>query len=165
MVDAYVLRSLIRRCNYNPKQVRRAIALIQQELSVEHREVDYNFCEEAQIPVYQYLKTGIADIVCIRHIDKIITHLPTDMLEKLLTTLTEVMKYEPFAVITVHDSFSCLPNHCNRLRYWYKEILAEIAESTLLDCLLSQIMDDDVTFKKMNPNLAPKIRESNYGLC
>lgn len=167
-VDAYVLRTLVRRCNYNPKQVKNALALINDEiLSREEEEnfIDYDYCDEAIMPIHLFNKTGLADIVCIQHIDKIITHLPDAMLEKLSVTLTQMIQHEPFELITVHDSFACHPNHCNQLRYWYKEILAEIAESTLLDHLLSQIMDDDITFKKMNPDLAPKIRESNYGLC
>lgn len=168
MVDAYVLRTLVRRCNYKPKQVERAITLIQDEIlsrEIGENEVDYDYCEEAIMPIHLFLKTGIADIVCIQHIDAIITHLPTDMLEKLLDILTRMLEHEPFELITVHDSFSCLPNHCNHLRYWYKEILAEIAESSMLNHLLTQIMGEEITFKKMNPNLAPMIRESNYGIC
>jgi hypothetical protein len=86
------------------------------------------------------------------------------MLRKLLFTLETMLYHEPFEVITVHDSFACLANHCDTLRYWYKEILAEIAESTLLNHLLSQIHGEECTFKKINPNLASLIRNSNYGL-
>ena len=32
MVDAYVLRSLVRRCNYNPKMVNNAIQVIEEAL-------------------------------------------------------------------------------------------------------------------------------------
>ena len=49
-------------------------------------------------------------------------------------------------------------------RYWYKEILAEIAESTLLNHLLTQIYGEECNFKKINPNLSSLIRNSNYGL-
>lgn len=162
-VDSFVLRTLVRRCNYNPKQVKKAIGLIEEALRNEYVAPQY-IVEEAVMPIHLYLKTSLADIVCIQHIEKIVHQLPHDMLRKLLFTLETMLQHEPFEVITIHDSFGVLPNHCNTLRYWYKEILSEIAESTLLNHLLTQIYGEECTFKKINPNLASLIRNSNYGL-
>jgi hypothetical protein len=162
-VDAYVLRTLVRRCNYNVKQVKKAIGLIKEALLSEYVAPEH-VVEEAVMPIHLYIKTGLADIVCINNIEKVVHQLPHDMLRKLLTTLETMLQHEPFEVITVHDSFAALAGNCNRLRYWYKEILAEIAESTLLNHLLTQIIGEDCTFKKINPNLASLIRNSNYGL-
>ena len=162
-VDGYVLRTLVRRCNYNVKQVKKAIDLIEEALLHEYVMPEH-YVEEAVMPVHLYIKTGLADIVCIQHIEKIVHQLPHDMLRKLLHTLKTMLKHPPFEVITVHDSFACHANNCNTLRYWYKEILAEIAESTLLNHLLTQIYGEECTFKKINPNLASLIRNSNYGL-
>lgn len=162
-VDGYVLRSLVRRCNYNPKQVKKAIGLIEEALLSEYVTPEH-IVEEAVMPIHLYFKTNLADIVCIQHIEKIVHQLPHDMLGKLLITLETMLQHEPFEVITVHDSFACHANNCNTLRYWYKEVLAEIAESTLLNHLLTQIYGEDCTFKKINPNLASSIRNSNYGL-
>lgn len=162
--DGYVLRTLVRRCNYNVKQVKKAIGLIEEALLSEYVAPEH-LVEEAVMPIHLYIKTGLADIVCIQHIEKIVHQLPHDMLRKLLTTLETMLQHEPFEVITVHDSFSVHGNNCNTLRYWYKEILAEIAESTLLNHLLTQIIGEECTFKKINPNLASLIRNSNYGIC
>lgn len=162
-VDGYVLRTLVRRVNYNVKQVKKAIGLIEEALLSEYV-IPEHYVEEAVMPVHLYIKTGLADIVCIQHIEKIVHQLPHDMLRKLLHTLKIMLKHPPFEVITVHDSFACHANHCNTLRYWYKEILAEIAESTLLNHLLTQIYGEECNFKKINPNLSSLIRNSNYGL-
>ena len=162
-VDGYVLRTLVRRVNYNVKQVKKAIGLIEEALLSEYVIPEY-YVEEAVMPIHLYIKTGLADIVCIQHIEKVVHQLPHDMLRKLLHTLKIMLQHEPFEVITVHDSFACHANHCNTLRYWYKEILAEIAESTLLNHLLTQIYGEECNFKKINPNLASLIRNSNYGL-
>ena len=161
-VDAYVLRTLVRRCNYNVKQVTNAIGLIQEALK--DIRLVYFYDDEAIMPVHLFNKTGIADISCLEHLPKIVNQLPQRMLKQLLATFTEMLKNEPFEVITVHDSFAALPNHCNVLRYWYKEILAEIAESTMLDHLLSQLFGEECIFSKLDNNLAPLIRNSNYGL-
>lgn len=162
-VDAYVLRTLVRHVNYNTKQVKKTIGLIEEALLSEYVAPEH-IVEEAVMPIHLYIKTGIADIVCIQHIEKIIHQLPHSMLRKLLHTLKTMLQHEPFEVITVHDSFACHANHCNTLRYWYKEILSEIAESTLLNHLLTQIYGEECNFKKINPNLASLIRNSNYGL-
>ncbi len=58
----------------------------------------------------------------------------------------------------------CLPNNCDRMRYWYKEILAEFAESTILDFILGTIMRTQGKFPKFSDNLAEKIRQSNYAI-
>ena len=162
-VDAYVLRTLVRHVNYSVKQVKKTIGLIEEALLSEYVAPEH-IVEEAVMPIHLYIKTGIADIVCIQHIEKIIHQLPHSMLRKLLHTLKTMLQHEPFEVITVHDSFACHANHCNTLRYWYKEILSEIAESTLLNHLLTQIYGEECNFKKINPNLASLIRNSNYGL-
>lgn len=163
-VDSFVLRTLVRRCNYNVKQVKKAINSIKEALATEYVAPEH-VVEEAVMPIHLYIKTGLADIVCIQHIEKVVHQLPHDMLRKMLLTLETMLQHEPFEVITVHDSFATLAGNCNRLRYWYKEILSEIAESTLLNHLLTQIIGEDCTFKKINPNLASLIRNSNYGIC
>ena len=161
-VDAYVLRTLVRRCNYNVKQVKEAVGLIQDALA--NQSLVFTYSDEAIMPVHLFNKTGIADISCLEHLPKIVNQLPQRMLKQLLATFTEMLKHEPFEVITIHDSFACLPSHCNVLRYWYKEILAEIAESTMLDHLLSQLFSEECIFSKLDKDLAPLIRNSNYGL-
>lgn len=161
-VDGFVLRTLVRRCNYNAKQVTNAIGLIQEALA--NQCLVFTYSDEAIMPVHLFNKTGIADISCLEHLPKIVNQLPQRMLKQLLATFTEMLKHEPFEVITVHDSFACLPSHCNVLRWHYKEILAQIAESTMLDHLLSQLFDEECIFSKLDKDLAPLIRNSNYGL-
>lgn len=161
-VDAYVLRTLVRRCNYNVKQVKEAVGLIQDALA--NQSLVFHYSDEAIMPVHLFNKTGIADISCLEHLPKIVNQLPQRMLKQLLATFTEMLKNEPFEVITIHDSFACLPSHCNVLRWHYKEILAEIVESTMLDHLLSQLFSEECIFSKLDKDLAPLIRNSNYGL-
>ena len=68
-------------------------------------------------------------------------------------------------------SFVAHPNFCNALRFWYKEILAELAESDLLSQLFTQICGteehyDGVEGGYTKPEMAAIIRENcNYGLC
>lgn len=63
------------------------------------------------------------------------------------------------------DEFKCHANHMNQLRYWYKEILAELADSVILADIIGQIYGMGGSYNKLSPNLGEQIRESNYGLC
>ena len=167
-LDAYVLRSLVRRCNYNPNQVNQVLNLIEIELL--QRGLDLHsvgvFDETLERYIQLWLKTAMVDVVIINHINQDnLWQLSTDHLRALSRVLTQVLTHEPFEVITVHDSYATHANHCNRVRYWYKEILASIAESNLLESLLSQLLGEDIKFKPLNPNLGAAIRNSNYGLC
>lgn len=63
------------------------------------------------------------------------------------------------------DEFKCHANNMNHLRYWYKEILADLADSTVLDYIFSGIYGKSGTYPKLTNNLSKKIRESSYALC
>lgn len=166
-VDAFVLRTLVRRCNYNDKEVKQALAFIDAELT-ERQENGYTFDyvdSYINVCIDAYARTQMIDTSIIQSLNAVnINQMSTTHLEKLQHTLKCMYKYEPFEVITVHDSFACHPNHMNQLRYWYKEILAELAEATVLQDLLTQLCKEPIHFKPMG-TVAPYIRESNYGIC
>lgn len=74
-------------------------------------------------------------------------------------------KAQQFDLLTIHDSFWASPNYMNNVRQNYIDILAEIAESTLLQDILREIEgQDDLIIETMNQNIAPLIRESEYAL-
>lgn len=62
------------------------------------------------------------------------------------------------------DEFKCHPNHMNHLRQQYINIFAELAESRLLDDILSQIHGVPGSFVKLSQDLGDHIRKSEYAL-
>ena len=90
--------------------------------------------------------------------------LDTKHLEALAVIVNGMLEYRPFEVVTIHDEFKCHPNNMNHLRQQYINVLAELAESNLLDDLLSQLHGSPGSFKKLTPDLGTKIRMSNYAL-
>jgi hypothetical protein len=76
-----------------------------------------------------------------------------------------MLQYQPFELVTVHDEFKAHPNNLNHVREQYRQILAEIADSNVLDDLLSQLYKSSVSFNKMSFNLGDLIRKSEYALC
>jgi hypothetical protein len=86
------------------------------------------------------------------------------ILAALAKILEGMLAYEPFPLVTVHDEFKAHANNLNHVRSQYREILAEIAESNVLDDILSQIHGCPGTFNKLSFNLPDQIRQSNYAL-
>lgn len=160
-VDAYLLRTLIRRCSYKPKQVKRVKALLEEYMNSRVVKV-----EEIQPLLNQAKDTGIIDTVWFSYINETnVVGLPKQAKQKLLAMADKMLEHKPFSVLTVHDAFRIHPNNGNVLRYWYKEIMAELAESDLLSNILSQITGETVFVRKLSRNLAEEIRRSNYAVC
>ena len=162
-VDAYVLRCVHRRCNYARDMVAGALSL----LTTQHPArdpVDY----ETKLGYYiqQWERSGIADVVILPYITyENVAQLSSLLTDKLVLICKSMLTHNPFEVVTIHDEFKCHPNNMNHLRFHYKEILADLADSNLIDDLLSQIHGEAGTFNKLSEGLGNKIREANYALC
>ena len=92
---------------------------------------------------------------------------PTDIQQKLMAIIEQIVDYPEFDIVTVHDSFAAAPAHMNMVRFLYKEMLAEIAESDLLQDMLREIYEDiSITYNDEGDRtvLAHHIRNSEYAL-
>lgn len=168
-VDAYILRAMHRRCNYDREMAEYVAMCIEMELiqrSLGGTSSDEFMTKEIQYYIDQYNRSTLADIVIMPYLDQAtVSGLSTQHLQALAGILTGMLQYQPFELVTIHDEFKAHPNNVNWVRWQYKEILAEIADSNVLDDLLSQIHGVPGTFKKLSNNLGDVIRESAYGLC
>ena len=91
-------------------------------------------------------------------------HMDSIYLTNLLQILCVMLHDKPFEIVTVHDSFASHANNVNWVRWNYKEILAEIADSNLLDDILTQLNGMPCKFNKLSTDLGDLIRKSNYSL-
>jgi hypothetical protein len=165
-VDAYILRSLIRRCSYDPSVLDRAFKLIESELLVRFMYGQNQPEPTSKIKDYidLYESTGIADIVILDYLDDItVTCLDTDHLKSLMHVLSS-MDHRPFDVVSIHDNFLCHPNNMNHLRKHYNNILADIADSTIMDRIFSDIYKTDVRYQKIGAFLSSRIKNANYAI-
>ena len=166
-IDSYVLRSLVRRCNYNPNQVKAAADVIEIEIlsrGTETTDTPVDLVLQRYVDIWKL--SQMVDVVIIQHLNMSNAwQVPTELLKQLNVILTQMLKHPPFELITVHDSYASHVNNCNAVRYWYKEILAELADSNTLAYLLGQLINDsNATYTKIDPNLGSLIRKSNYAL-
>jgi len=175
-VDAYVLRSVHRRCNYDREGATFANSILLHEemrrqaesLGLARLTQEEEAKEGSKIAYYVNLwkQTNMADVVVLPWLNAAtVKCLPNRMLMKLVQITGAMMQHKPFEVVTIHDEFKCHPNNMNALRWHYKEILAELSESTTLDYILSHIHGKSITVNKMSNNLGQKIRQANYALC
>ena len=116
------------------------------------------------LAIYEY--SQMLDVSIIDYIDcQQIGNVPTELLAKLSNTLGKMLELGSSPVLTVHDAFRSAPWHCNAVRYHYKEIMSELAESDILQFIVSQIVGHQVIFQKKSKDLASKIRNCNYAIC
>lgn len=165
--DAYLLRGMERRCNYDPVVVSNAQEVLQMAA------LAYS-CGRTQLPVTEELsellplciRANIADVALLPLLNWAnVMCLPRWMVTKLLSIVNDMLTYKPFPIVTVHDAFGCHANNCDITRYWYKELLADFADSNLLEMMLCQLYGiTDGKYEKLSPNLGDKIRNSNYAL-
>ncbi|HVH91274.1 MAG TPA: DNA-directed RNA polymerase [Candidatus Acidoferrum sp.] len=168
-VDAYVLRCIHRRCNYNRELVEQAKVVIDLELEARADNAAPILQPKDKLLYYveQYNRSGMADVVILPYITMGTggtAHLTTEHLQKMQALVDSMLVHKPFPVITIHDEFKCGPNHMNHLRQHYINIFAELAESNLLSDILSQIHGVQGTFTKLSNTLPQLIRGSNYAL-
>jgi hypothetical protein len=162
-VDAYVIRSLIRRTNYDEELFKWAEQALEGRLLLATNERTTD--PDVKYYIEQFDRSGIADLVIIPHIcDDSVNGLSTDHAEKLLELVRCSLTHAPFESMTVHDAVYCHPNNVDKCRMHYRNLLAELADSSLLNDILSQLYGHDCTFEKESSNLGSYIRSSEYAL-
>lgn len=168
-IDAYVLRSMQRRCNYSPMIVQYARELLAEELEYREdgneRHRDPSKDEKFNILSELYNRTNMVDAAILPFINTFsVLRLETDHIEALVTLCESMLAHEPFDLVTVHDEFKCHPNFCNDMRQHYIDIFAEMADSNIIDDIVNQITGSHVSYDRAYHGLSALIRESEYAL-
>ena len=93
----------------------------------------------------------------------VLDELSTEHLKAIQAVLTLMVSYTPFEMLTIHDDYKCHPNNMNYVRDVYRNILADIVDSTLIESILNQLygMEGNITKGKLDSDT---VRNSNYAL-
>ena len=167
-MDAWLLRSMHRRCNYDREIAQNAAHDIEMALIERSMGQQPTAITDGTVSYYvdQYTRSTLADIVILPHLNaNTVKCLATHHLQALAGIIDGMLQYQPFEMVALHDEFKAHANNMNWVRWQYRELLAEIADSDVLDDLLSQITGVPGTFNKLSFNLPDQIRKSNYALC
>lgn len=157
-IDAYIPREIKRRSSYNPKAMayyRKAILELLESRSATKPE-EYNTDNVLSLVILD----GVIDIEEVSNND----------LFRFLDLFDMVEEVGHFETLSIHDQFNALANYCNELRFWYKEILAELAESNILSDIFSEIYGEEVEYDQVEggytkQEAAELIRNSVYAIC
>lgn len=166
-IDAYVLRAMHRRCNYEPKVVQTALKHITHAIEGRKLGTQQGYAPTNVVSYYveQYERSNLADVVILPHLNQHNVDLvPTKLLEELSTLIHQMQAYTPFPIVTIHDEFKCHPNNLNHLRQQFIYIMADLAESEVLSDVLTQITGYTGKWMKKSKDLGTHIRLGNYAL-
>lgn len=168
-IDAYVLRTMQRRCGYNAIITDAALEYLYEEQ--DERRFGANELDVAEItqPHHVYMErfqaSNMVDSVILPYINSHSVKELSDLhIEKLISLCQLLLTHKPFDIITVHDEFKAHPNNCNQMRRHYIEIFAELAESTILEDIFMQVCGHKPTYENKDPRLPALIRQSEYPL-
>lgn len=101
-VDAYILRSIHRRCNYDREMVQNTYRLVQSSMQYSENET---LDIEGKVAYYitQYERSGIADVVILPYLDSLNVYgLSLIHRQTLLEIMEGMLAYKPFEVVTIH---------------------------------------------------------------
>lgn len=172
-VDAFILREVHRRCNYDEL----TLMFVEDQLVQERNRrqagaiaaPDMELLAGTQLEYYlqQYQRSQMPSAVIIPELlDARATEYLSDRhLEQMIHMVEHMREHQSFEVVTIHDEFKCSPVNMNHLRQHYIDIFAELADSEVLSDILSQIHGRPGTWNKLSNNLSQLIRGSNYALC
>jgi len=151
ITDGMIVREMSRRCNYNKKRVTRV-----------HNKLAAHCLNQ--------VATDFTDFVTLRSIDILdlfdLGQYGMNTLCRIRDLCELVLTWDSSPLVCIHDEFKASPNHMNKVRYWYKEILAEIADSNLLQDIIRQLTGDNtIEIQKLSDDLSTDIRNSNYCLA
>lgn len=154
-IDGMIVREMNRRCNYDKDVLVKAQQLVRRELA-QHGPIPttVNCTKFLSLIEAEHIATG--------------KYLPSDYsvndLLRLDILIATVLQHKSFPIICVHDEFKCHANNMDHLRQHYIDIFAELADSVLLDDILTQVRNKPTTIPKRDAGVSSLIRQSNYAL-
>ena len=165
--DAYVLRELERRCDYNQKQVEYAKRVLTAFILTG----ECGDTEEAKLLELQAL-SKVFNIVSFRGIEHVVDGKLAGITEEyamqLLVQCDEVLSLStPFNLKCIHDEFGCLPNYVNTMKKHYNRILADTYMSTWIWDTIQLLTGDSFhhVVPKADLTIYNEILNNNYSIC
>lgn len=162
-VDGMVVREMGRRCMYDRAKVDTITELFDTD------ELGYSVHRKKDISLLRILSifevTGFMSAVILEFMDeKNMGHIGIDaqtMIEQLITSLPK----KAFSLVCIHDCFKFHANYGNDVRQQYINILAELADSDVLDSIVSALTGQVGAVRKYTTTLSNEIRQSEYAIC
>jgi hypothetical protein len=159
-VDGFLVREVTRRCYYDPEQLVAMAHLLARALGM-------GMPIEKLHPIERTaMNHGFISLRGIEFINADnVFEFSQKYREELLDLVDQVLDNPSFPVICIHDEFKAHPNNMNYLRETYRDILAELADSTVAQCIIREVRNDPTyIFEKLTDDLGDEIMKGEYFL-
>jgi hypothetical protein len=106
MMDAYVLREMHRRCNYDSSMMHRVRDCLIYEMAQRpgYRDAEVDYDTKLGYYIAQWERSGLVSAVIFPYIMEDNAYmLPLELLDKLINLAQRILSHRPFPLITVHD--------------------------------------------------------------
>jgi hypothetical protein len=171
-LDAYLLRSMERRCNYDQTKVQTALYILggMQDGRRMGEEVEQDLGEASNLAQQLIAVWGGCEMPDARLLNELtradVQFMSDKHINQMVALANQLLEREPFEIVTVHDEFKCHANNCNWMRLTYAQIMADLARARVLEDIYEQITGMTPTYKDQmdGDELAALILNSNYSL-
>lgn len=155
-VDGMIVREMNRRCNFNVSHIDSLRQLSTGGTSLS-RVKDQDLLKILKL----YRTSGFFSAVILDHLDaKNFGHLNSTEIRALKMLLLSMQK--SFPVVCIHDCFKFHPNNGNDVREHYRIILAELASSSVLQSIASQVAHRPIQI--LADDISDLVSDSEYAL-
>lgn len=156
-IDGYFVREISRRCMYSPAKMKK----VQEILKSDGEPKNSRGTKMVKTLWDLYKKTGMLSIRICDYINTGNKHLVD---AQVVLDLINTLPKKPFELITIHDSFRCLPNYGNDIRQQYVNMLAELAKSNMLNHILTSITGKEHKITLGNKDMYKDVLNAEYAL-
>ncbi len=164
-IDGYIVREMGRRCNYD-KEMRLNVMELCAATPTHTPFCGREGTKQAKMTrtlLGHFQRTGMLSARILECINEETIHLLDTAERDALWQLLESMPKKPFKILSNHDCFRASPNYGNDMRRQYNQIMHEIAKSTLLEDIASQIVQTPVSAPKIG-DISNDVLQANYAL-
>ena len=170
-VDGFINREIICRCSYSKAYKDELKKLLDLNAILSDFGTKYHNQPKDNLAMFKtlwkcYEKSGFLSARILQYISipalKLVGTKGINDIRRLVESLPEG---EAFEVYSIHDCFRCLPNHGNDLRQQYLNICSQIAESRMLDDIVTNMLGEEFHFKKLSTNLGELVLQAEYPIC
>ena len=171
-LDAYLLREMELRCNYDIGAISVAAVIMEEErderasgIRCEQDLGEATNLAQQLIAVWGGCEMPAARLLnCVTRADA--QFMSDKHIDQMIVLAKQILDRHSFEIVTVHDEFKCHANDCNWMRLTYIQIMADLARARVLEDIYEQITGLTPTYEgQMDGNeLAELIMGSNYAL-
>lgn len=171
-LDAYLLREMELRCNYDYNTVVNALELLmaEQDARAAGHKAEQDLHEATNLAQQLIAVWGGCEMPAARLLNHLtcddVQYMSDKHIEQMLVLAEQVLERDSFEIVTVHDEFKCHANDCNWMRLTYIQIMADLARARVLEDIYEQITGQTPTYEGQmdGDELAELIMGSNYAL-